>query len=201
MKKIISIFLLLTLVVALASCNGGDNNGGGTGDNSVNTGVAAKIDEMYARSAPTKTITTIENDLSGVVLTDTITLISGKIDGTLNAAVLTETTERIRSIESGSGAEIKDYIDKSTTVTEYLEGMGTRVNGGAWDSAGKSFAATKGSIAMTVSNSAMTNVRVRSDSYAFVVPAASTESVFGVKINSDVEVVLSHDGASRISHC
>ena len=206
MKKIIAIFLLIALVMALAACkddtgdNTGDNNtGDSVGDSTGNTGIAAKIDEMYARSAPTKTVTTIENSLAGVILTDKMTLISGKIDGVLAAAVLTETTERIRSIESGSGAKVEEYIDKSTTVTEYLEGMGTRVNGGAWDESGENFAPTKASIAMKVTNAAMTNVRVRSDSYAFTVPAASTEEVFGAQIASDVEVVLSHDGASVVS--
>ena len=81
MKKIIAIFLLIALVMALAACkddtgdNTGDNNtGDSVGDSTGNTGIAAKIDEMYARSAPTKTVTTIENSLAGVILTDKITL-------------------------------------------------------------------------------------------------------------------------------
>lgn len=187
MKRFVSVILLVVLAVSLFSCSTGGSND-----------TVDKIAELYSRSIPTKTVTTITSDYSGKMYTDKITLVRGKIDGALDAARLTEYTERPATIEAGSGAEILPEVTKKTVVTEYLEGKGTRVDGKAWDSTGKNFAPTAGSIALNITSSKVTGVYEKDNVIGFTVEAANTESVLGVKIDSDVTVKITHDGASVV---
>ena len=154
---------------------------------------------MYARSTPTKSITTVNYNFEGQTLTDTTTLISGKIDGNLEAATLTQITQRLRTVEAGSNAAILPFIEETVTNKEYLEGRGVRVNGGAWDSAAKNFAPSDGSITLNLTEEVMLNAKESDKTITFNVAKANTEAVFGKVINANVSVTIKHDGASIVS--
>ena len=101
-KRIIALALVVVLALSAVSCS--FTFGGG--DEPAGTGISGKVVAMYARSTPTKSITTVNYNFEGQKLTDTTTLISGKIDGNLEAATLTQITQRLRTVEAGSNAAI-----------------------------------------------------------------------------------------------
>lgn len=195
MKKIIAFALIFVLAFSLASCDLGALGGGTPADAGE---VSSKILAMYSRSIPTESVTTITSEFAGRTLTSTVTLTSGKIDGKLNAAVLTEVKQELRSVAEGSNATIMGEISTTTTVTEYLEGRGTRINGGSWDPSGVNFSPFEGSITLNVTDSKILNVKENGKTYTFVVAAENTESVFGKAIGANVSVSLTHDGASIV---
>lgn len=191
MKKIIALALVLVFsLAAVISCSGGGSSGDSTD--------VEKIAAYYAASLPTKSVTTTTYEFSNKKLTDTATLVTGRIDGEYDAAVLTETTERIRDIDSGSGDQVLGVIESKTTVTEYLEGSGVRVNGGAWNISGTSFAPTAESIAMNITKDNVKDLKLDGKTYTFTVTKANTEAVLGYAVDAPVYVSLTHDGASIV---
>ena len=202
MKKIIAFALVLVLAFAMVSCN---ITGGGTGDGTGGTGESAgenseKILAYYNRRSPTKSTTVATYTFSDTVLQDVTTLVSGKINGNMTAAVLTSVTQRLRTVADGSNAAILGSIEVTTTIKEYLEGYGvhTQVNGGlwgAWDLSLGNFAPEEGSIALNLTDSKLLNVKEEGRTFTFTVAAANTEAVFGKAIASNVDVAIVHDGA------
>jgi hypothetical protein len=188
-KKIIALLLVLTLTFFATAC--GEEDGG--------PDYVAEINRMYSVSVPTKSVSVVKYEFASYTLTDKTTVVSGKVDGTLTAAVMTEETQRLQTVEDGSGIEIIDFIKTEVKVTEYLEGKGTRVNRkGRWDAEGQNFAFVAGSIAIAITNDNVNDVKKVGNTYTFVVTAANTAAVFGEAIPSSVEVTVTHDGASVV---
>ena len=198
MKRFIAFALILVLALSVVSCN---TTGGGTTDTNTDVGeTSAKILAMYSRKSPTKSVTVATYQFLDVTLQDTTTLVSGKIDGTKDAAKLTQVTQRLRSVADGSNAIILGPIQETTTVKEYWEGRGvrTQINGGgfgSWDSSASNFAPSEGSITLNISDSQISDVKEEGKQISFKVAAANTETVLGKKIASDVVVTIQHDGA------
>lgn len=193
MKKIIAIALVLVFALAaVVSCDrGGSSDNGGASD-------IEKIAALYAASVPTKSVTTTTYEFSNRKLTDTATLVTGVIDGEYDATVLTETTERIRDIDSGSGDRVQGVIESSTKVTEYLEGSGVRVDGGAWNVTGANFAPTADSIALKLTAETVKDLKLDGKTYTFTITKTNTEAVLGYAVDAPVYVTLVHDGASVV---
>ena len=192
MKKIIAMALVLVFALAaVVSC-------GGSGSDDTGSSDIEKIAAYYAASTPTKSVTTTTYEFSNRKLTDTSTLVIGKIDGEYDATVLTETTQRIRDVDSGSGDLVQGVIETNTKVTEYLEGSGVRVNGGAWNASGANFAPTADSIKMNVTKDNVKDLKLNGKTYTFTVTKANTEAVLGYAVDAPVYVTLVHDGASVV---
>ena len=189
MKKIIALLMILALTFLATAC------GDGEGDPDY----VSEINTMYSVSIPTKSVSVVKYEFASYTLTDKTTVVSGKVDGTLAAAVMTEETQRLRTVEDGSGVEVVDFIETVTTVTEYLEGKGTRVTGKKkWDAEGQNFAFTQGSIALGITSDNVKDVKKVDNTYTFIVTPDNTEAVFGEAIPSTVEVTVIHDGASVV---
>lgn len=191
MKRFIAFALILVLAFTAVSCNGGDKDRGATSD---------KILSMYNRQTPTKSVTVATYTFSDTALTDVTTLVSGKIDGTKNAAELTQVTQRLRTVEDGSNAEIVGPIVTTETIKEYCDGLGLRskVDGGAWtdwDANGANFATGSGSIILNLNDSKLSNITDEGKTITFTVAAANTESVFGKAVSAPINVTVAHDGA------
>ena len=189
MKKIVALVLILVFAFAAVSCNDGDGVGA----------TSEKILAMYNRKAPTKSVTVATYKFAETTLTDTTILVTGKIDGTKAAAELTEITQRLRTVEDGSNAEIVGPIVTTETVKEFYEGFGVRskVDGGAWsawDESAANFAANK-SIALNLNDSKLDNINEDGNKVTFTVAAANTESVFGKAVSAPISVTITHDGA------
>ena len=195
-KRFIALALIFVLAFSLASCDIGSilmpNAPQDTGE------VSAKILAMYKRSAPTKSVTEVNYTFAGKTLTDKKVLMSGKIDGKLEAAILDQVEQKLRTVADGSNASILGEIEEIKTYKEYLEGQGVRTNGGAWDSSESNFAPTEGSIALNVSDSVIVNVKETGNTITFVIAKDNTERVFGKPIGANVSVSVKHDGASIV---
>lgn len=189
MKRILAFVLTLVLALLAVSCNMGSSGG-----------ISAKIVEMYNRKSPTKSVTVATYEYDDEVIKDTITLVTGKINGTINVAKLTEIKERLRTVADGSNAQIVPEIKKTETISEYYEGKGVRTKTDKepwtdWDPAAKSFAPTDGSVSLNITESNIKAVKEEGKKISFTVSAVDTQAVFGVGIASDVKVELAHDGA------
>lgn len=206
MKRLLAFVLILVLAFTVTSCNNSGNNGGNTdgGNTEQPSTVGAtseKILAMYTRRSPTKSVTVATYSLSNeVVLQDTTTLVSGKIDGTKTVAKLTQITQRLRSVADGSNAAILGAIEETTTVKEFFEGRGvrTQVNGGlwgGWDVSASNFAPSEGSITLNITDAQIKDIKDEGKTVSFTVPKANTESVLGKAIKSDVNVTVKNDGA------
>lgn len=181
MKKILMIVLVIACAISLFAC----------GEESELTPVES-INAMYAVSCPTKIETTTVQVINGVTFNGLDTLVAGKVDGK-EAVVYTYSYEELQDVEAGADEPIKTV---SGTV-EYLEGKGTRNNGGAWNADGASFAPTPGSVALTISEELIANMVKEENTFTFDVAAANTAAVLGEEnaVNADVHVVVTTNGA------
>ena len=186
MKKIISLIVMVACMFTLFACGEGD--GSDTAKNPI-----AAINRMYSVSCPTKIEGTAERKIGDRVYESTEMIIVGKVDGK-DAAVYESSYEELASIEEGAETPIVTRV----TRVEYLEGKGTRTNGGNWDAEGKSFAPTNGSIAINITSETVSNAAFSEDGKTFTctVKAANTAAVFGEGegIASDVSVTITTNG-------
>ncbi len=190
-KRFIALALIFVLALSFVSCNTtpGQQSAGETSD---------KIVAMYKRSTPTKSVTTITYEFYDEILIDTVTIVSGKVDGTLDAATYKQVKQRLRSVSSGSNASILDNVETQTFEKEYLQGMGVRVKGGGWDPTASSFAPEDGSLGLNVTDSLITDIKEDGKTISFTVAKANTKTVFGKEIGADVAVVIKSDGAKIV---
>ena len=187
MKKIISLIVMVACILGLVAC------GGGGSDIDPAKDPIAAINRMYSVSCPTKIEGTAERKIGDRVYESTEMIIVGKVDGK-DAAVYESSYEELASIEEGAETPIVTRV----TRVEYLEGKGTRTNGGNWDAEGKSFAPTNGSIAINITSETVSNAAFSEDGKTFTctVKAANTAAVFGEGegIASDVSVTITTNG-------
>lgn len=186
MKKILSLIIVLACALSLFACGGGN---GGNGDL---TDIQA-INKMYSVSCPTKIETTSTQLIEGRTLTGTETIIAGKIDGK-DAAVYEYSYEQFAAIEDASSSPIVTTQRR----TEYLEGYGTRNNGGSWNAEGADFSPKNGSIAIVLTDETVENETLSEDGKTFTctVKAENTAAVFGEAraVAADVSVTITTNG-------
>ncbi len=183
MKKITAILLILTCIFALFSCGGSDTVG--------------KVNNMFKAVAPTKVVTVTTETIGDTVLTSTSTLLSGTVDGKA-AATYEFKNMQLRSIEEGSGdVEVLPWVEISG-LYEYVEDKGVRIDGGKWQDDMYNFAPTAGSVALKLTKKLIKDVEEdkAKKTVKFTVAADNTEAVFGENIESDVLVVITHDGSA-----
>lgn len=190
-KRFIALALIFVLALSFVSCSSQD-----AGETSE------KIIAMYKRSTPTKSVTTTTYKLYSEFyeedVVDTVTIVSGKVNGTLDAATYKQVKQRFRPVSSGSNASILDNIETQTLEKEYIQGMGVRVKGGNWDPTAPSFAPEEGSLGLNLTDSLITDVKEEGKTISFKVAKANTSTVFGKEIAGDVLVVIKHDGAKIV---
>ncbi len=189
MKKIISILLMAALLVcgvfSLASCKKDD--------------ALSKVSAMYQVSSPTKVIAVTKQQFSGYTLNSSYSILNGYVDNKAASVYISE-VEEIHSVEEGGESdEIKNFIKKTVTKIEAIEGVGSRTNGGKWNADGNVWNIGKGVMAINLDKNYVVDAVYDNHKLSFTVPAVNTSVVFGdeyaVDMGSDVNVVIVDDGA------
>lgn len=173
MKKIIALLLALACVFALASCV---QNGEG-GNTNVSDGTATIEDYTAAIAATSPAGMTIEtvlkNDTTNVTLNGSYTVVY-QVDGT---AVITGSYEKLNEPNE---SEFKSTVSINSEVSS-----SGKVSGDAVDA--------------TVSAAAVNKINLDAKKFGYeismgtlnvTISAANTESVLGVKINSEVKLIM-----------
>ena len=193
MKKIIVFMLVLALcVTAITSC--GKNNP---------KKILQKIDEMYANSAPTKVVATTKQVFSAYELNCTYELTTGQVDGAA-ASIYKVAKEELESIENAGGSDIiRPMIKSSTKVTESIEGIGTRVDGGAWDASGTVYTIGRGEMALNLTKDTVTDIKYENSVLTFTIPNANIATVLGeayaTGVDGDIKATIVNDGSVIVS--
>jgi hypothetical protein len=202
-KKIVALILVLAILIVLAA-------GGfaawyfflrNVDDGEVN-GVEI-FKQLYSVSEPTKVVENQTITLESVTLRGGSTLATGALSDGSTATVYTYNYEVLQSVQAGAGDVITPIVGEPESGSrEYVEGMGVRYDGGAWDSEGKNFAPTAGSIAINLDETKLKNCTYATDgelqTLSFIVEAKNVNSVFGSdasEIKSDVSVVITANTA------
>ena len=157
------------------------------------------INEMYANSAPTKVVATTKQVFSAYELNCKYELTTGQVDGAF-ASVYKVAKEELESIENAGGSDIIRPMIKSTTkVTEAIEGIGARVDGGAWDAAGKVYTIERGGMALNLTKDNVTDIVYEDQVLTFTIPNANIATVLGeafaTGIDGDIKVTIVNDGS------
>lgn len=212
MKKIIMLILVVALCAAtFASCNlfKGDDTPT-TNEPVTNEPVTneptdlEKVAEMYKNSAPTKvTASTKQTISSSLVLECSYELVNGKV-GDAAASVYTEKKQELETVETGGGTEvIKPLVKETTRVTEAIDGVGSRLNGGTWNTQGTVSTIAPGGMSIKLNADNLKNVKYENNTLTFTVPKDKVASVFGksyaTNIVSDVKVTIVDNGAEITS--
>ena len=189
MKKIISIVLVFACVFTFFSCGGGDST----------EASLKEINDMYNAISPSMVTTETTRNFGKYTLTNKSTLKVGTVDG-YAVAVYEYANQQLRDIEGGSGAEILDVVETVTGIREYHEEYGYRENGGKWDENGDDFTPATGATALNLTVATVKDFKADAENktYTFNVLAADTEAVFGMEIESDVAVTITHSGADIV---
>ena len=194
MKRIFALLLVVVLCAsALTSCQILDMFTGGGGKSDGFNEVAV----MYADSQPTKITAKTTHKLDeAVVLNGTYELKVGEVDGKPAATYVGEYDE-LRTVDEGSGQEIKEHVVTKSFSTDYIEGKGVRYNGGEWDATGTTIIPAKGGIALNIDASLATSSSYKDNKLTFVVAANNTEKLLGEGkgVNAPVQVEIVTDGS------
>ena len=194
MKKIIVFMLVMALcVTAITSC--GKSNP---------KKIINDINEMYANSAPTKVVATTKQTIASVELNCSYSLVNGYVNNDMAASVYTEIKQELESVENGGATEvIKPLVKETKKVTEAIEGVGSRNNGGSWDSQGSVDVIKPGAMAINLDEEVLKNVKYENNVLTFTIPKADVAKVLGKSyssdISSDVKVTIVDDGAQVTS--
>ena len=192
MKKIIVLMLTLALcMAAFASC--------GLFKKTEEANPLADVAKMYNQSAPTKIVATTKHTISSLELNANYELVTGYVDDK-PASVYTVTTDELESVENGGATDIKKpHIKTTTKTTEAIEGIGSRTNGGDWNTQGSVYTIGRGGMALNLDKASVTNVNYTDNVLTFTVPQANAAIVLGsdyaANIASDVQVTIVNDGA------
>ena len=189
MKKIIVLILALSFVFALASCGG---------NNAVDN-----VGEMFIKSVPTKTVTSIAQVTGDVSLEAQYTLTTGLVNGKTASVLISEVDEMMSVGEAGSSDVVVGSIVTKTEKREYLEGKGVRVDGGTWNNKGENFADAAGPTSLNLSSDLIkdfeytVNEEKGENTLRIVVRKDNTAEVFGLEedLAVDVSCEITDDGA------
>ncbi len=183
MKKFGAILLVLACVFTMFSC-GSDST-------------VEKVSKMFNSVAPTKVVAVTTEALGDTVLTSSSTFLSGRVGG--KAAATYEFTEmRLRDIEEGSGDQEMLPWYEVKGLYEYHEDKGVRIDGGKWQDDMYNFSPTVGSVELNIEKKFIKDAEEdeTARTIKFTVLAANTEAVFGVALECDVAVTVTHDGSA-----
>ena len=190
MKKIIAIVIALSCLIALVSC----------GENEVDM-----IGARFKDSRPTRTLVATTQQFGETTLESEYTLTTGFIDG-LAASVYEATYQELLSIEEGATEEIKNDIETTYELLEYLEGYGVRKSDnqdkkGEWDSEKGNFASESGPMSLNISSEYISEFTYENGLLRCVVAAKNTSEVLGIAedLAVDVSIEITDDGASVTS--
>ena len=186
MKKIIAVFLLLACAFAMFSC--------GEAKDTLNS-----VNRMFDAYAPTRILTTTSFVAGEYELTGTHDIKTGYIDGKRASVSVSDYEELISWEEAGAS----DYITLPwipvKEVKHYHEDRGLRINGGKWDPLGEDFAPMAGDFGFKFNTDNVKNVKndAKAKTITMTVPAEKALDVFGFEgtVDSDIEVVITHDSA------
>ena len=183
MKKIIAVLLVVcSCLSVLVSC----------GSNDVDT-----VGAMFRNSQPTKVVATTTQTFAGRKLESKYTLTVGYVDGK-NAAIYEGYEDVMRDIESGSGVDIVQPIERVPTKLWYYENKGVcdaTKTPQKWDKNAESFVPEKGAVALNLSSKYIKTYTYEGDTLTCTVPAAKSEEVFGEALSADAELIIVNDGA------
>lgn len=192
MKKIIVLMLTIALcVAAFSSC--------GLFKKNKEASPLEKVSSMYSQSAPTKIVATTNHTIASLQLNNKYELVTGYVDDA-PASVYTVTTEELESVENGGATDIKKpHIKTTTKVTEAIQGIGSRTNGGDWNTQGSVYVINRGGMALNLDEASVTDVNYADNVLTFTIPQANVATVLGAdyssNIASDVKVTIVNDGA------
>ncbi|MBO7304977.1 MAG: hypothetical protein J6V09_07130 [Clostridia bacterium] len=186
MKKIIAVIILLACACTMFSC--------GETKETVNN-----INKMFSAYAPTRIYTTTSLVAGDYELTGTHEIKTGYIDGKQASVSIRDYEELIPWEEAGASDYVTLPWAPVREVMHYHEERGLRKNGGKWDPMGEDFVPMAGDIAPKFTEKNVTNVKkdAKANTVTFTVPAEKAFDVFGFEgtVDSDIEVVITHDGS------
>lgn len=186
MKKIIAVVLLLACAFTIFSC-------GETKD------TVKSINRMFSAYAPTRIYTTTSLVAGDYELTGTHEIKTGFIDGKRASVSIRDYDELISWDEAGASEYVTLPWVPVKEVKHYHEDRGLRTNGGRWDPMGDDFAPMVGDIAPNFTTDNVKNLKnnAAEKTITFTVPAEKAFDVFGFEgtVDSDIDVVITHDGA------
>ena len=191
MKKIVVFLLIVALCVpTLFACKPKEE---------PQNGPMQQVAKMYSVSQPTKVVAKTTQLIGSLELNCDYSLTTGLVDNA-KASVYVANMEEVRSVEEGGqNEEIKDIIKSYTRVVESIEGKGTRTNGGDWKESGEVWSIGRGTMALNLDETAVTNIKYENHVLTFTVPKANAAKVLGEEyakdISSDVMVKIVDDGA------
>ena len=205
MKKIILLILVVALcTLSFAACQSKNNNNNQNNEPTPEPQVdeyafLADITTMYKNSAPTKVVASTKQTIASVTLECGYDLVNGFVDN-MAASVYTETKQELETVENGgSSAVILPLVKETTRVTEAIETIGSRVNGGNWDPQGSVSTIERGGMAIKLNKDNLKNIKYENNVLTFTIPNANVATVLGKNytsnISSDVKVTIVNDGA------
>ena len=157
--------------------------------------IIAQISAMYKASKPSKVIGVAVQTFGEKELRSEYTLTKGEVLGK-EAIVYEKTyTEMLDASEGATAIAIPAFATKNQKI-EYLEGMGTRYDGGLWRKNDTSF--TVGEITLNFYSKIIGDrFTYENNVLTFTVLAADTGKLFGEgnEVNADVHVVVVTDGS------
>ena len=191
MKRIIAFMIVMALCIpALFSCQVID----GLFNNPLK-----EVSEMYNQSNPTKVVATTTQKVGATELKSKYELVTGYVDNS-RASVFTVFTQEFDTVESGGASDVvKPLIKETTTVTEAIEGIGARTNGGDWNPEANIWVIGRGRMALNLDKKSVENVKYEDHVLTFTIPVANAAKVLGedyaANISGDITVTLVDDGA------
>ncbi len=205
MKKLIAILLVAACMLVMASCS----MGGGVGgiqlpvSNAETQKTLDALTELIRKSSPSKSeVDTIVGN-ADISLSSKETTVKGEVSGK-EASLWVREYESLNDL--GAESVAKALV---TEREEYVEGMGVRVDGGAWEDLPNPIRQIR-PYRINLDASLIQGFSVNEDktSYSFAVPFKNVSAVLTgmdkdaiASITSDVSVVIETDGAAvtRIS--
>ena len=186
MKKTIAILLILVSVFSLAACKKGDKE------------TIDRVGEMFISSNPTKILMSTSQTYGDTVLEGDYVLLKGVVNG-LAATVYTENYDELISVDdSGASSVVTGSVVEKSSVMEYLEGYGVRVDGGAWDNMAVDFYSEVGPMSLNISSDYISEFSYENNKFSCVVEAKNTAEVLGLEndLSVDISIETIDDGAS-----
>lgn len=194
MKKIIVLVLTVALcVAAMSSCAFFDKL------KNVFKNPLDDVASMYNESAPTRIVASTKHTVASLELNCRYELVTGYVDN-MPASVYTVYTEELESVENAGSTDIKKPLIKTTNkITEAIQGIGSRINGGEWNAEGSIYTIGRGGMAINLDKKSVEDVNYEDNVLTFTVPQSKVANVLGADyvagIASDVKITITDDGA------
>ncbi len=154
----------------------------------------ANVSSLCRVSNPTK-ISTVATQKTGVLTEVSRGVMTiGMIDGK-RAATYVRSVQTLTNVEN---AGIETPINTTTNTWEYIEGVGSRLNGGEWDADSIDIAPAAGFLNFRLAGN-YENASYENGVLSFIVPAAKVSAALGSFLNgetvdADVKVSISNAG-------